>query len=149
MKSWDPFRDLLGIQDRMNKLFESVLTGPVPMSDSGDASVWRPVSEVLETEETLEIECELAGLSLDDISLHVDDGILIVEGERRREREPSGWTFHQLERPFGKFLRRFELPEGLDLAGIQRELDDGVLRVSLPKSPVVAGAGEGERPDPS
>ena len=74
MKSWDPFRDLLTIQDRMNKLFETVLTGPVPTGQDGEGvHFWRPVSEVLETSDALLVECELAGLERDRIEIRVDE----------------------------------------------------------------------------
>lgn len=136
MKSWDPFRDLLTIQDRMNKLFESVLTGPVPLDAEGEGiSYWRPAAEVVETADSLEIECELAGLTREEIQLRVEPELLVVEGERRREEEGTGWAFHQLERPFGKFLRKFELPGGLDLDHVQAVLEGGVLRVTLLKFP--------------
>ncbi len=136
MKSWDPFRDLLTIQDRMNKLFESVLTGPVPMEADGEGiSYWRPVAEVVETDDTLEIECELAGLTREQIELRVEGGVLVVAGERHRSQAATQWTFHQLERPFGKFLRKFELPDGLDLEAIDAELDAGVLSITIPKRP--------------
>ncbi len=136
MRSWDPFRDLLTIQDRMNKLFENVLTGPIPIESEGEGvSYWRPVAEVVDTPETLEIECELAGIERSDVDLRVDGKVLVIQGERRRNVDTTDWTFHQLERPFGKFLRKFELPEGLDLDAVDAELLGGVLRVSFPKLP--------------
>lgn len=136
MKSWDPFRDLLTIQDRMNKLFESVLTGPVPMEADGEGiSYWRPVAQVVESTDTLDIECELAGLTREQVDLSVEGDLLVVQGERVRDVDATKWTFHQLERPFGKFMRKFELPEGLDLEAVSAELDAGVLRVTFPKLP--------------
>ncbi len=136
MKSWDPFRDLLTIQDRMNKLFESVLSGPVLSGMSGeDIGVWRPVSEVVETPDGFEVECELAGLDRDEVSVTLDGSVLTVEGERARPDETDDWAWHRLERPFGKFLRRFELPSGLDLEAADATMRDGVLRISLHKRP--------------
>ncbi len=136
MKTWDPFRDLLAIQDRMNKLFESVLTGPAPLEADGEGiSYWRPVARVADTAEALEIECEVAGVPLSRIDVRIDGGTLVVTGERNRPDETAAWTFHRLERPHGKFLRRFELPGGLDLDGVKAALEAGVLQVSLPKKP--------------
>ncbi len=136
MKTWDPFRDLLTIQDRMNKLFETVLTGPVPIDAEGEGvGVWRPVAEVVETPDTLEIECELAGLTREQIDLRVDGQLLVVQGERPRGTASSDWNFVRLERPYGKFLRKFELPQGLDLDHVRAALENGVLRITLPKRP--------------
>lgn len=134
MKSWDPFRDLLTIQDRMNKLFETVLTGPVPFDSDGEGvNFWRPQAEVLDTPESLLIEVDLAGLDRDDIDLRIDDRTLVVQGERRRPEDQGDWTFHRLERPHGKFLRKFELPDGLELDQVKASLEGGVLGVLLPK----------------
>lgn len=136
MKSWDPFRDLLTIQDRMNKLFETVLTGPVPTGQDGEGvHFWRPVSEVFETAEALVVECEIAGLERDQIEIQVDEQLLTVQGERARPEDQEDWAFHRLERPRGKFVRKFELPLGLDLDRVSAQLDGGVLRVMLPKRP--------------
>ncbi|MBP7147998.1 MAG: Hsp20/alpha crystallin family protein [Acidobacteria bacterium] len=134
MKSWDPFRDLLTIQDRMNKLFETVLTGPAT-DDAEGINYWRPVSEVVETAQALEIECELAGLDRSAIELRVDENVLVVQGERSRPEAGGDWTFHRLERPHGKFLRKFELIPGLDLDQVRASLEGGLLRVTLPKRP--------------
>ena len=134
MKSWDPFHDLLTIQDRMNKLFETVLTGPAPLADAQSVAGWRPDAEVVESDDVLYIECELPGLERDEVELLVDENTLVVKGERRRpDHEAEGsWTL--LERPFGAFCRRFELPSGLDVDKIGAELSGGVLHIHLPKA---------------
>jgi len=136
VKSWDPFRDLLTIQDRMNKLFESVLTGPVPVDAEGDdVSAWRPSATVVELEDALRIECELPGVDRADVDVSVEGRHLLVQGERRRPEGSEAWTYHQIERPYGKFTRKFELPEGLDLESVEARLEHGVLMVTLPKRP--------------
>ncbi|MFN7966033.1 MAG: Hsp20/alpha crystallin family protein [Acidobacteriota bacterium] len=120
----------------MNKLFESVLTGPAPLEADGEGiSYWRPVARVADTADELRIECEVAGVPLPGIDVRIDGGMLVVTGERNRPDETAAWTFHRLERPHGKFLRRFELPGGLDLEAVKATLEAGVLLVSLPKKP--------------
>ncbi len=134
MKSWDPFRDLLTIQDRMNKLFESVLTGPVAPDMAGEEiGYWRPTAEVVDTRDSLEICCELPGLDRDAVDVSVEGGILTIQGERARPDRSESWAFHRLERPYGRFLRRFELPDGLDGDAVAATMSGGVLTVSLPK----------------
>jgi HSP20 family protein len=134
VKSWDPFRDLLTIQDRLNKLFESVLSGPaVPGHNIDEIGVWRPVAEVVDGPGTLELVCELPGLDRDQVHVSLDGSVLTVEGERVRPAEAESWVFHRIERPFGKFLRRFELPDGIDAEHVDASMRDGLLRVTLPK----------------
>ncbi|RMG44799.1 MAG: Hsp20/alpha crystallin family protein [Acidobacteria bacterium] len=132
MKSWDPFADLLTIQDRMNKLFEHLLSAPVSAEVAdGDAGYWRPVAEVARGPEHVEISCELAGLSRDDVELHAEGNVLVVAGTRNRAGDES-WTYHQVERPHGHFLRKFELPEPVDLSSVETALEDGLLRIRIP-----------------
>jgi HSP20 family protein len=90
---------------------------------------------VIETPDALLVECELAGLERDRIEIRVDEQLLTVQGERARPEDQGDWTFHRLERPRGKFVRKFELPLGLDLDRVSAQLEGGVLRVVLPKRP--------------
>ncbi|NJN63767.1 MAG: Hsp20/alpha crystallin family protein [Acidobacteria bacterium] len=135
MRGWDPFHDLLTIQDRMNKLFETVLTGPAPLGDLQEIGTWRPLSEVVETPFGIDIECEIAGVDRSAIDIRVDGHHLIIEGERTRPPEATGWTWHRVERAYGKLSRRFELPPGLDLDHVDAALDNGILHITVPKRP--------------
>ncbi len=136
MKSWDPFRDLLSIQDRMNKLFEAVLTGPVPFDAEGAGiGPWQPTAEVVATPDGLEISCDLPGLDRDQVEVQVEGNELVVSGERRRPSGPDERTWHLLERPFGRFLRRFELPPWADPESVEASLGEGVLRVRFARRP--------------
>ena len=135
MKGWDPFRDLLAIQDRMNKLFESVLTGPAPLAAEGETvGVFEPPADVVDGAERYEVFCELPGLDRDEIDLRVDEQTLLIQGTRRRDADGEG-NYLRLERPTGRFLRRFDLPAGLDIDHVDAALEEGMLHVSLPKRP--------------
>ena len=118
----------------MNKLFETVLTGPAPLSEGQGVAGWRPDAEVVESDDALFIECELPGLERDEVELLVDENTLVVKGERRRPDQDTEGSWTLLERPFGAFCRRFELPSGLDLDRIGAELSGGILRIQMPKA---------------
>jgi HSP20 family protein len=108
----------------------------VPVDEGGDAvGVWRPVAEVIDTPDSLEIECELAGLKREQVDLRLDGQYLVLQGERVQPEGTVDWNYHRLERAYGKFLRRFELPGGLDVDLVRASLDGGVLRITLPKRP--------------
>ena len=136
MRSWDPFRDLLSIQDRMNKLFEAVLTGPVPFDTEGEGiGPWQPSAEVVATPDGLEISCDLPGLDRNQVDVRIEGDELVVDGERRRPSSPDERTWHLLERPFGRFQRRFELPAWTDPDSAEATLEAGVLRVRFARRP--------------
>jgi len=134
VKSWDPFRDLVSIQDHMNKLFEALLTGPAPLDDEAALGRWQPAVEVLELPDRLEIRCDLPGLERRNVELRWDGGVLVISGERRRPDAPGEWTWHRVERSWGRFSRRFELPPGFEPERAEDRLDQGVLTVIVPRS---------------
>lgn len=100
---------------------------------------WNPNIDMYETASGLTIKVDLPGLAREDVSLHVEAHGLILAGERRpvkeQGEEQEEGVFHMLERPCGQFSRRIDLPEGLDLEGTRAVLREGVLTISVPRSP--------------
>ena len=130
---WDPFRDLAAIHERMNRLFETALSG----SDFGEAGGgglrWSPVSDVVETDEAVVVTCELPGLSQEAIEIKLADNVLTIAGERRVDRDSESHQFHRIERSYGPFLRNFTVPASIDAGKIAASYRGGVLSVILPK----------------
>ncbi len=93
-----------------------------------------PYANLAETETTYELTLDLPGVNADDVSVELNDGKLIVAGERKSETEESGKTFHRVERRYGKFRRVLSIPAPVDEGQIRAEYKDGVLSVVLPKS---------------
>ena len=83
------------------------------------------------------MKADLPEVKKDDVKVALQDGVLTVQGERKREKEEKNQTFHRVEREHGKFVRRFALPTEVDEAKVSAEFKDGVLSVRLPKSPKV------------
>jgi HSP20 family protein len=129
---WDPLKDLVGIQERMNKLFESALVR-TNFDTEGGVGAWTPVADVYETPTQVVFSLELPGLSLGDIDLKLEDDDLIVHGERKMQREEAGEQFHRVERSYGKFARRFRLPSHVDRDSVEATYRDGVVTVALSK----------------
>jgi HSP20 family protein len=121
---WDPIRDLLAIQQRLDRF------APGPAG-------WSPPVDLLETAEAYVIIAELPGVDRGDltISLH-DDGRLTVAGVRR---ERTSEEYHRVERGHGSFSRTFHLPVPVDGDRITADLRDGVLTVNCPKAPEGGG----------
>ncbi len=130
---WDPLKDLVGIQERMNKLFESALAR-TNFDAEGGVGAWTPVADVYENEESVVFCLELPGLAQSDIDIRLEDDELIVRGERKTERSAPGEQFHRVERSFGKFARRFRLRSHIDRATVSATYRDGVLTVTLRKN---------------
>lgn len=129
--SWDPLRELLAVQKRMNKLFETALER-TDFETHGEVDTWMPVADAYELPDALEICLELPGLRLEQIDLRVEGDELVVSGERELGREGDGERFHRVERAYGKFARRFHLPSTVDREAVAATYRDGLLRVRLP-----------------
>ncbi len=130
--NWDPLKELVGVRERMNKMFESALARTNFDAD-GEVGAWTPVADVYETPSELMLFLELPGLGADEIDLRIDGDDLLVQGDRRTERGGTGDQFHRVERSHGKFARRFPLPSSVDRGSVHAVCKDGVLRITLSK----------------
>jgi HSP20 family protein len=117
---WDPIRDLLAIQQRLDRF------APGP-------SGWTPAVDILETADQYIVTAEVPGMSRDDLDISVHEGRLTISGERR-ERIPQCEQYHRVERGHGSFSRTFHLPVPMDSERITADLRDGVLTVTCPKA---------------
>lgn len=135
---WDPLRELAVVQSRMNKLFESALAR-TDFSAEGGIGAWTPVADVQESSDTISFFLELPGVRQEDIDLHLEGDELLVQGERRMEREEAGEQYHRVERSYGKFARRFPVPSTVDRSSVAATFRDGVLRITLRKKENVLG----------
>lgn len=127
---WDPFRDLMSIQNEMNRLFGRTYGGDVGETTRG---AWTPALDVFETQDKFVITMELPGVSPDDVDISVEDSTLVVRGERRFYSEQNEESFLRVERRFGEFTRSLTLPSTADAESIQASFDQGVLTIEVPK----------------
>lgn len=130
---WDPFRDLVAIHERMNRLFETALSGSEFGEETSAIGSWTPVSDVVETDETIVVSCELPGLEQSLIDIKLADNVLTISGERNLDRESDSDQYHRIERPYGPFSRSFTVPVSVDPDRIAANYREGVLTVVLPK----------------
>ncbi|MBI5577262.1 MAG: Hsp20/alpha crystallin family protein [Deltaproteobacteria bacterium] len=130
---WDPLRDLSGIQDKMNQLFEDTFSRTRGREEALGKGMWTPAVDIFETEEAVMVKAEIPGLERDQIAVEVKDGILTLHGERKFEKEVKEENYHRIERSYGTFHRSFSLPSSVEQDRISAKFKDGVLEVTLPK----------------
>ncbi len=131
---WDPLRDLVVLQDRMNRLFEDATQQRSTGEEEGEQEIeradWSPAADVYNREHEYVIMIDLPGIEREALELSLDDNRLLVRGTRSVEQDAA----QRLERKHGRFLRRFgPLPPTVDQGAISAEYKDGVLSVRLPK----------------
>ena len=132
LHSKDPLRELLDLQERMNRLFDATLTRERLDEPSVLQGTWSPLADVVETNEAYLVELELPGLDRDDVLIHAEGDELVVRGERRPSASGSP-VFHRLERRYGPFARGFRVLEEVDPDRIKADFKDGLLRLEIPK----------------
>jgi HSP20 family protein len=133
LSRWDPFRDLMTIQNELNRLFGRTYGGGEAAAGTATGGAWVPPLDVYETKERFVIVVELAGVEPRSVDLSVEDGVLTVSGERPFYGDVSEESFHRVERRFGPFVRTLSLPKTADAESIEASFDKGVLSVSVPK----------------
>jgi len=116
--------------------------------------MWTPSVEVFERDNNLVVRAELPGLDKDEVRVEFTDDGLVIEGERRREREEGIEGGYRSEIEYGRFYRMIPLPEGVNMDQAQARMNNGVLEVTIPMAearrprrsiPVETGAGREAR----
>ena len=132
---FEPFRDLVSVQDRLNRIFDEAFSGTGRGSDDERAlgGSWAPAVDIFEHEGDLVLKAELPGVDPKDVDVHVENNVLTLRGERKLESEVKREQYHRVERAYGSFSRSFTLPNVVDTDKIKAEYKDGVLRLVLPK----------------
>jgi HSP20 family protein len=118
---WDPTRDLLTMQERLESLFGQAQPG------------WVPPADLSELADRYVLTIELPGLHRDDVQLDYRDNSLVLRGQR-----PGASCcpdrYLQLERGQGQFSRAFRFAHPIASSAITADLVDGILTVVVPKA---------------
>ena len=118
----------LGLQRELYRLFEGALA-----HGKADQTQWMPLVDIRETDQELVFAVEIVGSEANDIEVTTDNSVLTIRGERSKEWSDDA-KYHLVERGYGSFVRRFQLPEGVEIDKIQADAENGLLEVRIPKS---------------
>ena len=129
---WEPFRELMAMQDRMTRLFDETLSR-IWKEEGITRGVWSPPVDILERDHELVLKVDLPEMNQSDIDIKVEESTLTIQGERKLIKETPEEKYIQIERPFGTFRRTFTLPRMIDHEKISASYKDGVLQIVLPK----------------
>ena len=97
-----------------------------------ESAIWAPTIDVQQCNGNIIVTAELPGLKNEDVKVEMTNDNLIIEGERKREHKEDHEGFHRYERSYGKFYRSIPLPEGAKTEQAKAELNNGVLKVTVP-----------------
>ncbi len=124
----DSLNEIREFRNRMNRLFGDFFTREV----SGRGEEF-PAVDLLEEKDKYVLTMEIPGVSKEDVNLSVQDGMLIIKGERKRTELPEGARWLRNEMFSGQFSRSIILPGQVDTEKISAEYRDGILRIEMAK----------------
>jgi HSP20 family protein len=121
---FDPFAELSRLQD---EFFAR------PTRREVRPPSFRPAVDIHESKDAIVVKAELPGVKVEDVSIHVENHVLTLTGERKLEqtKDDDGW--HRVESSYGSFTRSFQLPNTVNTEAIDATMNDGVLTLKLPK----------------
>lgn len=128
-----PFGRAMGFGNQMDSILSDFFGPALNGGEASDRS-WNPVVDIYETDNDIVVKAEAPGVDKKDLSVDINDGVLMVKGERKSTEEVKEEKFYRRERVYGKFQRSFQLPEGTDYDKINADFKDGVLTVTIPKA---------------
>lgn len=123
---------LFDLHRQMNGLFDELFDRDGDSGFYARAGISAPAMDIHQDDKQLEITAELPGVKEEDVEISVEDGVLTLRGEKRssRDDEESGYR----ERSYGSFERRIALPFNIDENACSAHFEDGVLKITLPKT---------------
>ena len=128
---WDPFREAVTLQNRVNSLFRNLNEEDAPLA----AANFVPPVDIYEDAEKVVLKVEVPGIDQKDLDVRVEGNTLTVKGERKFEAEEKEKNFHRIERSYGSFFRAFTLPTTVETENIKASYNAGVLKLELKKTP--------------
>lgn len=125
---WNPFREMASMQQALNHMFEDGWSG----ADEGVMGS-NLALDVHEDDKAYTVTTALPGVNAEHINVRIQHDILTIEGEIPEHKvETDG---KQSERCYGHFSRSVRLPQPIDRDQVEAAYDNGVLTLTLPKSP--------------
>jgi HSP20 family protein len=124
---WAPFAEFNDFEERLHRLVRTENEGLM-------FGEWTPAVDIKEAEKEYVVTADLPDVKREEVKVSFNEGVLTLEGEKKLEKEEKTERFHRIERGYGKFVRRFALPNEVDADHVTAEFKDGVMTIRVPKS---------------
>jgi HSP20 family protein len=125
-------KDIRYLQETMERLlsdFSGLRTPPL----LGKAAVWRPFTDVYETDKEVVVRMEVAGMDATDFEIVLGGRVLTIRGVRRDASPSARKHFHKMEIRLGAFERNIEVPPDVQISAAAANYENGYLVLRLTK----------------
>ncbi len=127
-------RDQHGLQQQLERAFQRQWGQPSPLIViAQNKEIWRPPTDVYETESAFVVRVELAGMRDAEVAITLDERSLRIEGQRPERNNERPLGYHQMGINYGAFTVEVFLTRPFDHENVTARYDDGFLFVELPK----------------
>lgn len=137
MNALTPWTGLSTFKQEMDRLFDRVFEPR--WSETEALGEWAPKLDVSETKDALVVKAEIPGVDPKDVQISLQEQLLTIKGEKQLEKEDKGERYYRVERAYGGFTRTMRLPLPVDATKVNATFKNGLLTVTLPKTPAAKG----------
>ena len=132
-----PWAGFGNMKQEMDRLFDRLVA--TKWDDYPTLGEWCPSMDISETKDSLVVKAEVPGMDQKDIRIALQENLLTITGEKRQEKEEKEERYHRVERSYGAFTRGVRLPVAVDGSRVVATFKNGLLTVTLPKTPAAKG----------
>lgn len=129
---YEPWNVLNQLHGQINRILEREFDQAASSAATAD---WIPPADIEEYSDRFVLKLDVPGVDIAAIDITLDKGVLSVSGERPRATDAQAVERTRTERPYGRFHRRFTLPDTVDAANVQATGRNGIVEVTIPKQP--------------
>ena len=129
---WPGLGRVNSLQEELDRLFASPLAEFAGVSEACEGCC--PALEIHENKDRFVIKADLPGMTKEEINVSLNEGDLVISGERKTETKTDDNKVLRSERRYGSFQRSLSLPSTVDASKVKAEYKDGVLTIALPKT---------------
>lgn len=116
-----------------NNLFDDLFNDRFFNNDVTVGKSFTPQVDISETEKAFELSFAIPGIKKNEIKIDLNEGQLVVSGERKFEEKKEEKNFHSVETRYGSFSRSFHLPDNINADKVEAKYEDGLLNIIIPK----------------
>ncbi len=138
MQVLTPWTGLTTLKKEMDRLFDRFWEMDFPELPSLRGE-WGPTLDLSETKDALVVKAEIPGIDPKEINVSLQEQVLTIKGEKRQEKEEKDEHYYRMERSYGAFARSIRLPVPVDGSKVNATFKNGLLTITLPKTPAAKG----------
>jgi HSP20 family protein len=123
------------LREEMDRMLEGFFRDAVPSrASNAGLALFSPSADVCETEDEVEVTCDLPGVAEKDIEVSYNAGQLTIKAKTESQQEKKDKQYYMMERSLGQYQRTVSVAADIDEKGIRANAKNGVLTVTLPKT---------------